>query len=298
MGPVLTPVTGCGDLGEALSEHTTERSAAEYVGVLQGLGLGSLSEVLTLTSDDLKGLHVSPHLRFVLRRVRKEPADCLEGTPLDGYVTRNLFSADNAMPAFAVLFLMNFVVGGDSFFSLLERLFSMAVLCVILAVLLVRSFYLLLAEEEIGQLRVTRKVDPQTGKPETAFSVRVTVHGKGGGTAGSASHDVRTSGDDIGVLVHEVVLHPILVYLGVSSRLSWSAVQAIDQQTQAIDTAITLTHVSTQTWTALEAMPFIPGIRGIQRSLVHKTAPDGAHYLVKKDPHGRVWLQQAVQSYY
>ena len=278
---------------DALREITSERVALQYESALQGMGLSSTRQILALSQEDLKQMQLPPHMRSVLRQVRGEEVNILEGTPVDGYVTTNLFRTDTFLYILPILFAANFLAGGDSFFGLVERLLSMAVLCVILALLLIRSFYLLMCEQEIGQLRVTRGVDDD-GVPKKTFKVKVIVHKKDATVrAASDTYECVAEGDDVGVMLHEIVLHPLLIYLGLSDRVCWSSVVAVDPATSRHQHPLVLSSINPSTWASLESLPYIPGIRAIQRVIVFKVAPDGAAYLVKKDPHGRVWLAQA-----
>eukprot|EP01063_Lacrimia_lanifica_P038911 TRINITY_DN8399_c0_g4_i1.p1 TRINITY_DN8399_c0_g4~~TRINITY_DN8399_c0_g4_i1.p1 ORF type:complete len:282 (+),score=98.02 TRINITY_DN8399_c0_g4_i1:84-929(+) len=268
---------------EDLARFTTERNALKYVWALEEQSLRSLADVVALTEDAFSELCLTPHLRQVLRRARGEQRHVFEGTPVDGYVVSKMVDPANIAYVIPLLAVMNYMVGMGSLLGMVERMCAMCVLCAVLAVLLVRSFYVHLHEEEIGRLEVTR-----AHPDDLEFTVTITTVKDGAVSEPVTAH---TKGQDVGVLVHEVLLHPLLNFVGLSSRLSWTAVLGVDMTSNEQHVAHEISSVSTATWRNLELLPFIPGIRAIQRNLIMKAAAENSRYRVRKSISGQTWLQ-------
>eukprot|EP01064_Diplonema_japonicum_P028916 TRINITY_DN4549_c2_g2_i1.p1 TRINITY_DN4549_c2_g2~~TRINITY_DN4549_c2_g2_i1.p1 ORF type:complete len:265 (+),score=21.80 TRINITY_DN4549_c2_g2_i1:162-956(+) len=258
------------DLFHALSKHTNGRNATEYVAALRVHDVKATADLLNLTSQDLSSLKLTPHLRQVCSRVRNEKVSPLAGTPLEGV----------GLVVLVVAVVLGYFLQMSSMFDVVERIVALMILCLLLTLMLCRSMYVLFSEESLGTIKVTRNGD------DSKFTAKIT-------TATSPTvYTASGTGDSVGVLFHEVLLSPFLNYIGFESRISWSSVAAVDDDTQKHTPLVSLSVVSHDSWTTLERLPWIPGVRAIERKLIMKSAPDGASFILKKNITGLVWIEQ------
>ncbi|KAJ9458492.1 hypothetical protein DIPPA_65267 [Diplonema papillatum] len=271
-------------LYEELLAYTTPNNAHDYTHVLSKRGIRSLYEVLNLDVNDLQAF--SPHLRSVLMQARGEERSFFEGSPFGASIEQYMSSWVNIFFACVISYVAAYFLGLIDIFSFVEKIVSVTLLVVVMGLLLVRSFCLLLMAEDLGVLEVHRDYESSP-----TFEVTVTQLSNGVVTS---SVTRRTTGENIGVVTHQIILSPVLNFIGLQSRLAWTAVVGIQEsETKSeLHTALSLTSVNSTTWKSLERLPWIPGVRAIQRSVTFKVAPPGAVYTVKKNASGQVWLEQ------
>eukprot|EP01059_Diplonema_ambulator_P017882 TRINITY_DN2999_c0_g3_i1.p1 TRINITY_DN2999_c0_g3~~TRINITY_DN2999_c0_g3_i1.p1 ORF type:complete len:287 (+),score=63.16 TRINITY_DN2999_c0_g3_i1:42-863(+) len=264
------------DIYAALLKHTNKRAAREYAGVLRDYDIKALKDLLSMSSEGLDDLKLTPHLRQVCGRVRREKTGMFTGTPVDGWVNEK-----SLMAAVPLVVVLGYFMQITSLFDIIERMTALMVLCVILVILFTRSLYVLLHEETMGTIKIYRKYDDSE-----EFTAHIAT------TPIIPPSIVEGTGDSIGVLIHEILLSPFLTFLGFDSRLSWSSVVAIDERSQTHKPILTVSSIAHDSWITLERLPWIPGVRAIERKIVMKSAPDGASFIVKKSKTGGVWFEQ------
>ena len=275
---VLTPDTST-DLVVALQKHTSKRNAIEYASMLEKLSIRSTYDVIRISKSrgGLANLDTNPHLKSLLRRVSGDDPGLFEYTPLEAYFGNDIFSAKgNIIFIPAVAILLSLAGSNGTFFDLFERVVVLSLICVFLLILLIRSFMLLFREETIGHVEIR--------KNEKGYTATITQINGG---LKSSPLVVEGVGTDIGFYFFEILLSPLVTFVGIQSSICWAAV--VDINGESHKQLVELSHVPLSTWRVLETLPFIPGVRSIQRSIVVKTTHECVKYRVNKNSLGQIF---------